>query len=107
DASTYKKDDTTRVAYDLLKEGFGPGFNAPLLLAVESGDQAALQQIGDALRKQDGIAEVLPPQLNEAGDTATMIAYPTTTPQDEQTDQTVREARNETLPPIAKATGAR
>ena len=35
DASTYKKDDTTRVAYDLLKEGFGAGFNAPLLLAVE------------------------------------------------------------------------
>ena len=59
DARTYKKDDTTRVAYDLLKEGFGPGFNAPLLLAVElpkSGDQAALTQIGDALKKQDGIA---------------------------------------------------
>ncbi len=35
DASTYKKDDTTRIAYDLLKQGFGPGFNAPLLLAVE------------------------------------------------------------------------
>ena len=35
DASTYKKDDTARVAYDLLKQGFGPGFNAPLLLAVE------------------------------------------------------------------------
>ena len=110
DASTYKKDDTTRVAYDLLKEGFGPGFNAPLLLAVElpkSGEEAALQQIGDALGKQDGIAQVLPAQLNEAGDTATMIAYPTTTPQEERTDQTVREARNETLPPIEKATGAR
>src|SRR4051794_21377595 len=35
DASTYKSDDTSRIAYDLLKEGFGPGFNAPLLLAVE------------------------------------------------------------------------
>src|SRR5690349_9166572 len=35
DASTYKESDTTRVAYDLLKQGFGPGFNAPLLLAVE------------------------------------------------------------------------
>ena len=59
DASTYKKDDTTRVAYDLLKEGFGPGFNAPLLLAVElpqAGDEAALEKIGDALGEQDGIA---------------------------------------------------
>ncbi len=110
DASTYKKDDTTRVAYDLLKEGFGPGFNAPLLLAVElpsPGDDAALQQIGDALSAQDGIAQVLPPQLNEAGDTATMIAYPETTPQDERTDEVVREARATTLPPIAEATGAR
>src|SRR3954447_1890592 len=110
DASTYKKDDTTRVAYDLLKQGFGPGFNAPLLLAVElprPGDEAALQKIGAALGDQDGIAQVLPAQLNERGDTATMIAYPTTTPQDERTDQVVRQARDETLPPIERATGAR
>src|SRR5512133_1074347 len=110
DASTYKKDDTTRIAYDLLKQGFGPGLNAPLLLAIElpkAGDQAALQQVGDALRKQDGIAQILPAQLNERGDTATMIAYPTTTPQDERTDDVVRQARDETLPPVAKETGAR
>ena len=110
DASTYKKDDTTRIAYDLLKEGFGPGFSAPLLLAVElpnAGDEAPLQSIGDALRGQDGIAEVLPPQLNESGDTATMIAYPATTPQDERTDEVVKAAREETLPPIEEQTGAR
>ena len=79
-------------------------------MAVElpkSGDDAALTQIGDALRKQPGIAGVLPPQLNDRGDTATMIAYPSTTPQDEQTDETVKTARDETLPPITEATGAR
>ena len=70
--------------------------------AAQTGDQAPLQQIGDALREQAGIAQVLPPQLNQAGDTATMIAYPTTTPQDERTDETVRQARDETLPPIAE-----
>ena len=110
DASTYKKDDTARIAYDKLKEGFGPGFSAPLLLAVElpdAGDQAPLKQIGDALGQQDGIAQVLPPQLNESGDTATMIAYPTTTPQDERTDEVVKAARDETLPPIEEQTGAR
>jgi putative drug exporter of the RND superfamily len=109
DASTYKKDDTTRIAYDLLKRGFGPGFNAPLLLAIElprAGGEAALQPIAAALRGQDGIAEVLPPQLNERGDTATMIAYPTTTPQDERTDEVVKQARDEILPPVAKETGA-
>jgi putative drug exporter of the RND superfamily len=110
DASTYPKDDTSRIAYDKLKEGFGAGFNAPLLLAVElpkNGDQAALTKIGEALKAQDGIASVLPPQLNKAGDTATMIAYPTTTPQDERTDETVKTARDDTLPPIAEQTGAR
>jgi putative drug exporter of the RND superfamily len=109
DASTYAKDDTAHIAYDKLKEGFGAGFNAPLLLAVElpkGGDQSALTQISDALGKQDGIASVLPPTLNKAGDTATIIAYPTTTPQDETTDETVKTARNDTLPPIAAETGA-
>jgi RND superfamily putative drug exporter len=110
DASTYKKDDTSRVAYDLLKEGFGPGFNAPLLLAVElprPGDQAALQAIRGAMGRQDGITRVLPPQLNKRGDTATMIAYPASTPQDERTDEIVRTARDKPLPPIARETGAR
>jgi RND superfamily putative drug exporter len=110
DASTYKKDDTARVAYDLLKQGFGPGFNAPLLLAVElpkAGDQAPLEKISDALKGQKGIAQVLPPQVNEAGDTATMIAYPRTTPQDERTDEVVKTARSETLPPVEQETGAR
>jgi RND superfamily putative drug exporter len=110
DASTYKKDDTSRIAYDLLKEGFGPGFNAPLLLAVElpqAGEEASLEKIGAALGEQDGIARVLPAQLNESGDTATMIAYPTTTPQEERTDETVREARDTTLPPVEADTGAR
>jgi RND superfamily putative drug exporter len=110
DASTYKKDDTARVAYDLLKQGFGPGFNAPLLLAVElpnAGDQAPLQKISEALSAQKGIAQVLPPQVNEAGDTATLIAYPTTTPQDARTDETVKTARSETLPPVTRDTGAR
>src|SRR3954449_8534600 len=110
DASPYKSDDTSRVAYDRLKEGFGAGFNAPLLLAVElpkKGDQAPLAKIADALSEQDGIAAVLPPVLNPAGDTATMIAYPTTTPQDARTDETVKTARSQTLPPVAAATGAR
>lgn len=110
DASTYKEDDTARIAYERLKEGFGPGFNAPLLLAIElprAGDRAALEPIGAALRDQDGIAGVLPPRLNRNGDTATMIAYPSTTPQDEATDETVKRVRDQTLPPVEEQTGAR
>ncbi len=69
DASTYKKSDTTRVAYDLLKQGFGAGFNGPLLLAVElphkrrpgaaaedlgRAGQAAGDRIGAAAHGQQG-----------------------------------------------------
>jgi RND superfamily putative drug exporter len=36
-----------------------------------------------------------------------MIAYPNTTAQDERTDETVKTARSETLPPVAQETGAR
>ena len=99
DASTYKKDDTTRVAYDLLKEGFG----ARLQRAAAARGRAARggrrrgadSRSATRWARRTGSPQVLPPQLNEAGDTATMIAYPTTTPQDERTDETVREARDD------------
>ena len=55
DASTYKKDDTTRIAYDLLKQGFGAGFNAPLLLAVE------LQKPGDKALARKALQEMVKP----------------------------------------------
>ena len=45
DASTYKKDDTTRVAYDLLKEGFGAG----LQRAAPAGRRAA--EVGGSTRR--------------------------------------------------------
>lgn len=108
DASTYPKGDTTRTAYEQLKEGFGAGFSAPLLMAVEldkPGDEAALKKITSAVAGYEGVARVLPPQLNEAGDTATIIAYPTSTAQDEKTDNTVKALRNDVLPPITEATG--
>ena len=45
DASTYKKDDTTRVAYDLLKEGFGAGLQRP---AAARGRAARVGRRGGA-----------------------------------------------------------
>ena len=45
DDGTAPTSETRRQAYDLLSEGFGPGFNGPLLLAVEIDDPAALQEL--------------------------------------------------------------
>ena len=36
DEGNYAEDTTTRKAYDMLAEGFGPGFNGPLVLATSS-----------------------------------------------------------------------
>ena len=52
DAGTNPPDTTTRKAYDLLAEGFGPGFNGPLLVAVDQGDDPqATQDAGRGLRR--------------------------------------------------------
>jgi len=65
DAGANPTSDTTRRAYDLLSEGFGPGFNGPLLLAAEvpSGNAAAaLAPLVALLQTAPGVASVSPPQ---------------------------------------------
>ena len=67
---------TTRQAYDLLAQGFGPGFNGPLVIAADMQAGAAVRirqrrhgrppAAGDRGRPRHGIAFVTPPQFNEA-----------------------------------------
>jgi putative drug exporter of the RND superfamily len=100
---------TTRHAYDLLAAGFGPGFNGPLQLAVSlpsAGDIGGLARFTTTLRDTPGIASVAAPRLNPARDTAAIAAYPTTSPQSDQTTSLVKRLRSDVLPPLAKATGA-
>lgn len=95
-------DKTSRRAYDLLSEGFGPGFNGPLLLAVElgePGDLSSLDPVSEAMAATEGVAFVSPPQPNEAGDTAIMTVIPTTSPQDEATNDLVNHLREDVIPP--------
>jgi RND superfamily putative drug exporter len=98
---------TTRRAYDLLTEGFGKGFNGPLLVVAQlpqKGDDAALQKIGDQLRTTPGVASVTPPRVSPQGTTATFLAYPTTSPQDTKTNDLVRNLRDERLPAVERTT---
>src|SRR5213592_2890685 len=100
---------TTRHAYDMLAAGFGPGFNGPLQLAVSlpsAGDTGGLARFTTTLRDTPGIASVAAPRLNPARDTAAIAAYPTTSPQSDQTTSLVKRLRSDVLPPLAKATGA-
>ncbi len=109
DAGNDPPSQTTRKAYDLLAEGFGPGFNGPLQVVTtlpKPGDKAALAQVSSTLSQDSGVASVTPPRLSPDGRTAVLLAYPTSAPQDEATTQLVTRLRDSTLPPVESATGA-
>lgn len=101
DAGAGSTERSSRRAYDLLVEGFGPGFTGPLLLAAEiqgPDDLANLENLSQELQATEGIQFVAPPQPNEEGDAAIMVAFPTTSPQDDATTQLVKEVRNDVIP---------
>jgi RND superfamily putative drug exporter len=102
DDGTVPTSETRRRAYDLLAEGFGAGFNGPLLLSVEIEDPAALaglEGLTAAIGATEGVAAVSPPQPNPAGDAAIVQVVPTTSPQDPATSELVHRLRDETIPP--------
>jgi putative drug exporter of the RND superfamily len=84
---------TTRIAYDRLAEGFGPGVNGPLVVVVE--DPKATDAIVDTVKNTDGIAFVAEPRTSTDGAISVFTAYPTTSPQSPATEQLVRDLRNE------------
>ena len=108
DAGSNPEGTTTRKAYDLLAEGFGPGFNGELLIAVDQKPgSGAADRVVTALEDTPGIASVQPPAVNQAGNTAVIIAYPTTSPQSASTASLVHHLRDDVLPDTLAGTGAR
>jgi RND superfamily putative drug exporter len=105
DAGTDPSTSTTRQAYDLLAEGFGPGFNGPLIVVVE-GDPAAATAAQQKLAGTEGIALATPPFAAQGGGVSTILVFPTTAPQDEQTSDLVKHIRDDVLPPVAADTGS-
>jgi RND superfamily putative drug exporter len=98
----------TRRAYDLLSEGFGPGFNGPFILAIESDsgiDATQLQTLSDTLRQVPGVAAVAPPAINQNADAAVISVIPTTSPQDEKTPDLLNHLRDDVIPPAIAGSG--
>ncbi|MEV1069570.1 MMPL family transporter [Streptomyces sp. NPDC050263] len=83
---------TTRKAYDLLAEGFGPGFNGPLQVVVQGGDTTALVKDIEAT---PGVAQAaaLPP----AQGVTVIQVVPTTSPQSEETDALIDRLRDDVV----------
>jgi putative drug exporter of the RND superfamily len=100
DNGTLPESITTRRAYDLLADGFGPGTNGPLLLSVEldGADPTALEPLRAALAADPGVQEVAPAVVNDAGTAAVIRVIPTTSPQDGATTDLVHHLRDDVIP---------
>ena len=109
DAGSDPAGTTTRKAYDLLAEGFGPGFTGPFSVVAElprRGDMAPLVALRNSLEGTAGIAALTPPLLNPGKDVGVIQAYPTTSPQSEATTKLLERLRDDIVPPIEARTGA-
>ncbi|MBK3627583.1 MMPL family transporter [Streptomyces sp. MBT49] len=92
---------TTRQAYDLLAEGFGPGVNGPLTLVTRVGgaeDRLALDNLGTTLRATEDVASVTPVTFGSGGRTAYLTVVPGSAPQSQRTSELVERLRTEVLP---------
>lgn len=109
DAQNDPKAHTTHQAYDLVADGFGPGFSAPVVLTVQgaSGTEllAASDTMGNELSALSGVARVSPAVLNEAGDTAVVTLVPTSSPQDEASEDLIDTLRDTAVPDAVSGTG--
>ncbi|CAL9483061.1 MMPL family transporter [Streptomyces sp. NPDC091046] len=89
---------TQRRAYDLLSEGFGPGFNGPLMVVVDAKGSDAPKDAFTDVEKQikglDGVVAVTPPAPNKGGDTATITVVPDSKPSSVQTEDLVHAIRD-------------
>ena len=99
DQGTQPKEQTARRAYDLLAEGFGPGFNGPIPIVVDvNGDQQAPQKIYDRVQGLEGVASAREPQFNDEKTVAIVFVTPDSAPQDEATDKLVDRLRDDVVP---------
>ncbi|MGN6203115.1 MAG: MMPL family transporter [Solirubrobacterales bacterium] len=109
DAGTDPAGTTTREAYDLLADGFGPGFNGPFVIAAElpeKGEDQALQTLRTELKGEEGVEEVTDVSLNPDKTVGVFQVYPTTSPQSVDTTDLLDRIRGDVIPPVEESTGA-
>jgi RND superfamily putative drug exporter len=89
---------TTRRAYDLLADGFGPGFNGPMLVAADLSGRTtpdAVNAFADEAAADPDVTFVVPTELNDTRDAAVVVVIPEGAPQDRSTEQLVHRLRDE------------
>jgi RND superfamily putative drug exporter len=100
DAGNGSRELHSRRSYDLLAKGFGPGFNGPMWVVVDlkGGGADSLESAQQKLAATPGVAFVSPPTVNEAKDTAILMAFPSTKPQADETTELVDRIRADVVP---------
>jgi putative drug exporter of the RND superfamily len=107
DQGTQPTEQTARRAYDLLADGFGPGFNAPIPIVVDvNGDEQAPQRVFDGVRNLQGVASANEPQFNDSKSVAIVFVTPDSAPQDEATADLVDTLRGEVVPAATEGSEA-
>ena len=96
-------------SYDAMAQGFGPGFDAPLIVAAQlpSGHPANLASVATALARTPGVAAVTHPVVSRDGQAAMLIAIPTTGEQDAATNALANHITGDVLPAATAGTGIR
>jgi RND superfamily putative drug exporter len=110
DAGNDPSDTSTYTAYNLLSDGFGPGFNGPLTIATQlsnSSQSAQVAQVRDAVARTPGVVAVTAPRVSPSGNVAVMEAYPSTAPQAQGTTDLVHKLRDQVLPQFKDTFGTR
>jgi RND superfamily putative drug exporter len=123
DASNDPAGQTTHKAYELLAQGFGEGFNGPLLvvakvpnpkreaaeagvlLTTPSSGKSSVERLRTAIAATPGVVSVAPAKLNPDGEVATITVYPRSSPQAYATTQLVSRLREHVIPPLEAHTG--
>ncbi|MFE1029891.1 MMPL family transporter [Streptomyces sp. NPDC058818] len=102
DQGNHPESQTTRQAYDLLADGFGPGFNGPLQLVADvpggDADVRALEALVDRVRTMDGVEDVAELTTPDGAGSRVYQVVPTHAPQDEETDDLITELRDSAVP---------
>ncbi|MEH0421248.1 MMPL family transporter [Streptomyces sp. B21-083] len=98
---------TNRQAYDMIADGFGPGFNGPLVLAVEAptaADRAAEAKLVTTLEQVEGVASASAAPMKEGQTVGVVSVVPTTSPQSAATSDLISHLRDQVIPPAEQGT---
>jgi putative drug exporter of the RND superfamily len=102
DDGTQPTDTTERKSYDLLTEGFGPGFTGPLTTVIDfenfrggESPKAIAEEAAKELADFPGVAAASQPVFNESGEVAIIIVTPSGSPASQATKDLVERMRDE------------